>query len=167
MAWFASLVKNNKCDNIFMPMNNRNRVKEVDSLRAGNYLALPVFRKENLASPVRVRQHINGLVRPDKSYAWKLPSSSEVKKYIGGGITNWSSFYHHVEFDGFEQVMHFPVEAEMEGNGGGSWCGQEQDMVIFQADKNTLACLIYGKRDELTKEKLDGETILEGKLCDV
>ena len=131
------------------------------------YLSMPIFKKENLASPAKVRHHLNGLLRPDRSYEWHLPTQESLNKYIGGAATNWTSFYHHVEPSGFEQVLHFPVEAEMEGNGGGSWMGQAIDMVIFQANKETTACLIWGKRDELTQEMLEKEPILSGKLCDI
>jgi len=167
MAWFAGLVNNNKCDNVLMPLNTRNRIQQIDSNRAGMYLALPILRKEHLASPAQVRKHLEGMSRPDKSYKWELPNKSDIKRFIGGSVTNWTSFYHHVEPSGFQQVLHFPVEAEMNGNGGGPFFGQEQDMVIFQADKETIGCLIWGKRDELCKELLESDKMLAEKLCDI
>ena len=39
----------------------------------------------------------------------KMCGYSDFRKYVGSFHTNWSTFYHHVEPEGCEQITHFPV----------------------------------------------------------
>ena len=106
-SWFGNLIQKRsaaKFDNLMVAFDCRSRVPGVEQNMAGNYMTTPIMRKSDLETPKTVRNWINFVT--EKGNSWSFPSYSEFRRFIGGINTSWVKFYHHVEPEGLEQVLH-------------------------------------------------------------
>ena len=124
---------------------------------------------DDLETPLTVRNWLKDRLEPGKSI--KKTTYADFKKYTGGVHTNWSTFYHHVEFEGWEQIVHFPV-LRMEGQGFGIFpVGIEMHLISFVSGRtdgvNQMAGYVFTKRKELTMEFFEKNGLVKRKLMDV
>merc|ERR1712139_153652 len=164
MSWFASLCDKKKVDNVMMAVNTRKRVPGVDANLAGNYIEAPVMRKADLETPATVRACLNRWMVPGNRV--NFPTAADFKRYLGGTVTNWTSFYHHVEPEGFRQTLHFPmvIEADADTVSGFSF-GSEYDMIVFVPNKGQFGCVIWSRRpNDVNEEKMKSTPLIGDKL---
>jgi len=165
-SWFGNLIQKRnapKFDNLMLAFDCRSRVPGVEQNMTGNYITAPIMRKLDLETPKTVRNWINFVT--EKGNSWKYPSYSEFRKFIGGINTNWVKFYHHVEPKGLEQVIHFPVFADLDIRLGlGIPLGNELNIIIFKSGKEDISCYMYSRRDDVTIEGLLREDMVEAQL---
>ena len=159
-SWLTELEP--KMDNMTMIINLRDRIEGVNSNLAGNYLALVVLRNKHMQTPAECRKFLNNVLKP--GYEWEIPSYKDYRKYIGGMHTNWSSFYHHVQPQGTEQVLHFPVVPDVSYIWSGVPVGGELDLITFRPNPGQTACFIFSRRRKLDVNKLLAQNLVKKQL---
>lgn len=158
-SWIQKLIP--KARNISMGINCRNRIAGITNEHAGNYIQTGLLKHEDLKTPQTVRDWLKQRLVPGNGAT--IPTFSEFRKYIGGVHTSWATFYHHVEFDGFRQMTHFPVISTA-NDGMGGLAGCEFDMFTYKCGPNKLGALMTTKRKEITMENLLKHAIIESEL---
>lgn len=162
-AWTKKLVP--KLDNMMFLVNCRNRVPGVQMNMAGNYLMLPIIKSRDMENAGAVRTWLNKVMKP--GFDWEFPSYKEWRKCVGGVNTSWTGFYHHLDLEGFEHVMHFPVEIDLETELGPAWFGKELNIISFFSNPGQVSCLVYTRRKDVTFELMEATEMLKGKLMNV
>jgi hypothetical protein len=160
LSWLRELTP--KTDNIMIPINLRNKIEGLNSNLAGNYLGVPMIRNKDLETPKTVRTWLNNVCAP--GYEWRYPSKKDFQKYLGGIVTNWAGFYHHVEPKGSKQVFHFPVVPPVVYSYGGLPIGAELDVVIFKPNQSETAVMLFSRRRNLNDDFVFGQRLVKGEL---
>jgi len=168
VSWMREVVP--KASNIMMAINLRERIESVKMTDGGNYLAAPMLDNADLETPLTVRNWLKKRLVPGNET--KVVTYDDFKKYSGGVNTNWSTFYHHVETDGWKQVCHFPV-LNMEGQGIGPFpIGTEMHSINFVCGRseegvNQVAGYVITRRKELTMEFFEKNHLVKEKMMKV
>lgn len=121
-----------------------------------------MIRNSDLKTPKTVRTWVNNISAP--GYVWLYPTHSDFRKYLGGIVTNWAGFYHHVEPRGSKQVFHFPVVPTCVYSFGGLPIGGELDVVIFKPSRETTACMLFSRRRNLNDDVVMGQKLVKEEL---
>lgn len=125
-SWIREIIP--KAGNIMMAIDCREKLDSIEKNDGGNYVTTPFLSNNDLETPLQVRSFMNKVLRPNNKYE-KL-DKSEFKHFMGGVHTNLAKFYHHVEPDGFKQLIHFPV-VQVEDKFGVFPLGIEINLVTF------------------------------------
>lgn len=168
VSWMREVVP--KASNIMMAINLRERIESVKMTDGGNYLAAPILENADLETPLTVRNWLKKRLVPGNDT--KVLTYADFKKYSGGVNTNWSTFYHHVEMDGWKQTCHFPV-LKMDVQGIGPFpTGTEMHLITFVCGRNEegvnqVAGYVITRRNELTMEFFEKNHLVKGKMIEV
>jgi len=164
MSWLAST--HETCNNIGMAVSTRNRIPEVTSQHAGNYIIPVNFPREDMATPEKVRAHLNRSLKA--GYEWEIPPFEEYLKYPGGLFTNWATFYHEMKIENWTQKYHMPVfptdESIFKGPDGLIYCAPVMLMSFMINAGQVGLFVLNGYVDELTEEFFENEKILQEKF---
>jgi len=158
-SWIKEIIP--KADNIMMAIDCRGKLDSIGKNDGGNYVTTPFLSSSDLETPLQVRSFMNKVLRPNNKYQ-KL-DKSDFKHFMGGVHTNLAKFYHHVEPDGFKQLIHFPV-VQIEEKLGLRRLGIEINLVTFACNRDQLAGYVVSKRKDLSLEKLEGTKIVKGAM---
>ena len=165
-SWFAGLIKKHgqsKIDKIIMYVDCRGRIPGIENDMVGNYITNPVMQKKDMQTPKDVRKWVQTITQKDNS--WSFPSFSDFRKFIGCFHTNWVKFYHHLNFDDFEHVLHFPVFGDLDLQLGlGIPVGLEINIIIFKSNQTDICCYLYTRRSDIDFEKILEEEIIDSVL---
>jgi len=156
-SWIKEIIP--KAENIMMAIDCREKLDSIEKNDAGNYVTTPFLSSSDLETPLQVRSFMNKVLRPNNKYQ-KL-DKSDFKHFMGGVHTNLAKFYHHVEPDGFKQLIHFPVVQVEEKLKLGA-LGIEIELVTFVSNKGQLAGYVVSRRKDFCLEKLEGSKIVKG-----
>jgi len=163
-AWLAGLF-GSTIDNVVMPVNLRFRIPEIEHNRAGTYLGFPPFRAHQMESPQKVREALQNFAKP--GYSWTAPSMFEYFKSGVYGHTNWVRFYHEVELEGLQQVIHMPMFNVPAVRVGPLQINFNVFLITFVPNKGELAVMVQSLDRRITLDLLSEQTILKNKLMDV
>ena len=163
-AWLAEFV-GSEADAVYMAIDLRERVPNVERNCAGNYLIGPPFRTDQITSPRKVRESLQAYLKP--GYEWTPTTYGDFRRFGGAIHTNWTKFYHEVKLDGFEQVIHMPVIRDLGTRVGPIYLGLAICMITYVPNKGETAALIVMNHKGLTHERLRKESILGEQIMDV
>jgi len=155
--WFGQMI-GQKVDNVYMAVNVRSRIAEIESSRPGNYLLLAPFRTAHMTTPKTVRDTLKRFLAP--GWHWQMPSHEDVRRSQTAMHTNWTSFYHHLEPAGYEQIQHMPIVKPYGDFMGPVFVGFAAALITYYSNKNELSVMIQCNRKSMTKAKLDSQPIL-------
>merc|ERR1712232_1118955 len=130
--------------------NFRGRFPELAADDAGNYEGCILFSTADFAEPASIRKALqrgNGKFQSTLDPPRPLPGFSEMCKCKYRIITNWSSFFSQLDFDGCTQTLHIPYMAP------GSL--PTDILVIFRPTRSTYGVFIVTR-------KLSDETLTNG-----
>jgi hypothetical protein len=101
--------KISRCDVGTMAITFRNRLANINDTLAGNYEGLLLFTKNDYDTPESIRTTVNTYRRCTQT---RLPGFFTCLKSNFATITNWTTFYHHLEFNPeykCRPLLHLPL----------------------------------------------------------
>ncbi len=141
-SWCMSLVKSSFG---IMAVNLRNRLTGFTDAHAGNYETCMFLPRDDYRSPVTIRQSsLTGQFR-----ASQFPSIFQSLEYNISCVSNWSSFYHHLQFPEdlhIRHLVHLPL-MDLQN------CIFKDTGIIFKPNETDLSVLLL-HRTKLTKEEV-------------
>jgi hypothetical protein len=128
-SWF---LKKTKVSFGFLTINFRIRFPELTKDHAGNYEGFIVFSPKDYSDPLLIRKALlNNYSAPNTA----MPQTyQEVFHFHPALVTNWSSFYSHLEFPHAKHLHHMPVLTM--DRGFNNYC------VIFRPDQGHLSIAV-------------------------
>jgi hypothetical protein len=88
-----------------MIVNYRNRIPGITESNVGNYVSMIIYQPDDYSHPSLIRASLQSYCRVITK---KLNFIPFISRFIC--ITNWSTFYTEVIFEGCKEVYHLPVE---------------------------------------------------------
>jgi hypothetical protein len=142
-SWFFQ-----KCQSTygFIAINARNRMKEIVSNLAGNYVTLIFYDQEDFPDPGNMRESLARLSSHKEEGQSKIPSTWDLMKFNVSSVTNWATFFHQVEYNKEKNpfIIHYPLISRKE-------CGTKDFLVIFAPKKDETGLFIMSR--SLNEEK--------------
>jgi len=88
-----------------MVVNYRNRIPGITESNVGNYVSMIVYQRDDYSHPSLIRASLQSYGRVITK---KLNFIPLISRFIC--ITNWSTFYTELIFEGCKELYHLPVE---------------------------------------------------------
>ena len=158
--WMFSF--NKKADWVIVAVDMRPRLeslKKSKSFLAGNYLACPALRPEDISSPENIRKAMNDIFAKKYNNGYlDVPTGKQLMKYNSGTSTNWCKFYKEVELPGFKLeycVPHFSTKFEKVS---GVIPTMEETIIIFKMNSVDIGVNVLSASGRITSEMLDDKT---------
>lgn len=140
-----------------MAVNFRERIKDVTSFHAGNYLNLIGHTRQDFRTPGCIRgtlTNMNGKFERSTRYPFPSIWKSFGNSCRTGNVTNWASFYHCLVIEGNPPIGHYPIRIMQNDSMRfvKGLTGFDSTSIIFKFAENDIRVLGYGFDKALLSE---------------
>ena len=148
----------NRSDGLQMVVNLRNRLPQLETNMAGNYVALCKVNFSDIHNPKDFRAHWTDIADG------KRPS--DVTATVPNETSNWMSFYKPLQIPGLEHRLHLPVFSQ--DDFWYVWAGipvtYRSFVVIFHLNSEEVGIIVGAYSDVMTEEFFESSELLDGKV---